>query len=271
MGIGSPRDTGDAGDAASLWRAKVMHRRAIAPLYRFTYTVFYLLIDIDRQAEAAQSSRLFSVGRFNLASFHAADFGARDGSALRPWAERMLEQYGITLDGGRIQLLCMPRILGHGFNPISLFYCQHADGGLRAIIAQVRNTFGEQHCYVLHAGGAVMDLSRSYTADKLFHVSPFLDVAGSYRFRFAAPINADKLRVLIDEFSDTGGTGDPVMTATLFGRQRPLTSLRLLALCARVPMVSLKVVLGIHWQALKLWLRGAGYRPKPPPPAQDHS
>lgn len=251
----------DADQAGWLYPARVMHRRRIAPLYRFVYRVFYLLVDIDRLDELQRRLRFFSLDRFNLLSLRARDYG--DGRGLRPWAEEQLHRHGIELDGGRIRLLTLPRVLGWAFNPISLWYCDHRDGQLRAVIAEVRNTFGERHSYLLASGGAPMPYEQVHDKDKCFHVSPFLDRAGCYRFELGEP--GERLRVAIHESRD----GAPVMDATLAGERRELSDAALLRQVLRMPWMAVKVVAGIHWEALKLWLRGAGYRSKPAPLPQD--
>lgn len=246
--------------AGQLYPSTVMHRRLIAPLYRFTYRIFYLLLDIDRIGELDRSLRFFSHNRFNLVSFHDRDFG--DGArSLRAWVEGQLAAEGIRLDGGRIRLLCLPRILGFAFNPIALWFCEHRDGSLRAILAEVRNTFGEKHGYLLASAGRPITYEGPHEKEKCFHVSPFLDLVGRYRFSFTAP--ADSLRVLIHETRE----GAPLMDATLHGRREPLSDARLLARVLAMPWMTLKVVAGIHWEALKLWLRGARFHKKPEPPA----
>jgi len=249
--------------AASLYPSRVMHRRRVAPFYRFVYRIFYLLIDVDRIAETAQELRLFSHNRFNLASFYDRDFGLRRPGGLRPWAESILDNAGIDLAGGRVRLLCLPRLLGFAFNPISLWYCEHRDGSLRAVIAEVRNTFGEKHSYLLAAGGGPMAYDRPLEAEKCFHVSPFFDLVGRYRFTLSEP--GERLRVAIHETR----AGVPILDATLAGERRALTDGALLALALAMPLMTLKVVAGIHWEALKIWLRGGKYHPKPLPPAQD--
>jgi len=245
---------------ACLYAAQVMHRRLVAPYYRFIYRVFYLLLDIDRIDEAAGCSRLFSHNRFNLLSFHDADHGDGRPGGLRAWAEQVLAAQGIALDGGRIRLLALPRLFGFAFNPISLWYCEHADGRLRAVIAEVRNTFGERHSYLLASDGAPLAYQQEHHKEKCFHVSPFLDVAGRYRFRLTEP--AARLRIAIHETRD----GRPLLDATLAGERRPLHSAGILRLAAAMPLMTLKVVAGIHWEALKIWLRGARFRKKPQPP-----
>jgi uncharacterized protein len=251
-------------DAGALYPTRVMHRRRVAPLHRFVYRVFHLLLDVDRIDELDRRLRLFSRNRFNLVSFHDRDHG--DGATpLRAWAERLLAAEGIRLDGGRIRLLCLPRLLGFGFNPIALWYCEHRDGRLRAVIAEVRNTFGEKHCYLLASGGRPMAYDRPYEKDKCFHVSPFFDLQGRYTFRFAEP--GARVAVRIHERRE----GLPILDATLAGRRRALTDAALLAQAAAMPWMTLKVVFGIHWEALKLWLRGAKFHRKPEPPAPEYT
>lgn len=249
--------------AGWLYPARVMHRRRIAPLYRFVYRVFYLLVDIDRLPELHRRQRLFSHNRHNLLSLRDRDYG--DGRGLRAWAEQLLRAQGVELAGGRIRLLTLPRVLGFAFNPISLWYCEHRDGALRAVIVEVRNTFGEKHSYVLASGGAPMPYEAVVDKDKCFHVSPFLDRVGNYRFALSEP--GEQLRMVIHETRD----GAPVMDATLAAQRRPLSDAALLGQVLKMPWMTAKVVAGIHWEACKLWLRGAGYRAKPAQLPQDVS
>lgn len=254
--------------AGSLYRAKVMHRRRVAPLYRFVYRIFYLLLDIDRIDQLDRSLRWFSRNRFNLLSFHDADYGRGERGGLRRWAQSVLADGGIDLAGGRIQLLTLPRVLGFAFNPISLWYCDHADGRRLAVIAEVRNTFGEKHSYLLPApasrdGGAAYPWVQH--KDKNFHVSPFFDLVGRYRFELNDP--ADELRVVIHETRE----GEPIFDATLAGRRLPMTDRQMVLQVLRMPWMTIKVVIGIHWQALKIWLRGASFHRKPAPPSTEIS
>ncbi|MDR3417653.1 MAG: DUF1365 domain-containing protein [Nevskia sp.] len=247
-------------DTACLYACRVMHRRRVAPLYRFVYRVFYLLLDIDRIGEAGRGVRFFSRNRFNLLAFHDRDHGDGGGD-LRGWAERVLAGGGIDLAGGRIRLLTLPRLLGHAFNPISLWYCEHRDGTLRAVIAEVNNTFGERHCYLLGADGAPMAYETRHEKDKCFHVSPFFGASGRYRFTFGEP--RERVRVAIHETRD----GLPLLDATVAGERLPLRDGAILKLAARMPLMTLKVVAGIHWEALKIWIRGGRFHRKPEPPA----
>lgn len=257
-----------AGTAAgALYDVRVMHRRRVAPFYRFVYKLFYLLVDIDRLAELHRTRKLFSHNAWNLLSLHESDYGDRSGTpgALRAWVEGLLAGRGIQLAGGRIRLLTLPRVLGFAFNPISLYYCEHADGHLRAIVVEVRNTFGERHCYVLAEQGAPMRWETPQDKDKMFHVSPFFQLEGRYRFHVSEP--GESVRVYIQETRNDV----PLFEATLAGERRPLTDAAMLAQVAAMPWVTLKVVFAIHWEALKIWLQGARYVPKPPPPAHEAS
>lgn len=270
-------ETGKTGDVAAgyarhcssspafLYSARVMHRRLVAPFYRFVYRVFYLLLDIDRIGEAARGLGLFSYNRFNLLAFHDRDHGQGARGGLRVWAEAQLREQGIHLEGGRIRLLCMPRLIGFVFNPISLWYCEHRDGSLRAVIAEVRNTFGEKHSYVLASGGAPLAYEAPQEKEKCFHVSPFFDLVGRYRFLLSEP--GERLRVVIHETRE----GVPILDASVAGEQRELTDRAIAWQVLQMPFMTLKVVAGIHWEALKIWLRGARFHPKPAPPTNEAS
>lgn len=244
-----------------LYRTEVMHRRLFPVRYRFVYPVFSLLLDLD--ALDGLPSRLLSVGRFNLLSFHPRDHGPRDGSPLKPWIERLLGARGIDLAGGRVQLLCFPRILGYGFNPLSLWYCHHADGTLRAVLAEVSNTFGEHHCYLLTEDGRTEDRPLRADAPKCFHVSPLIGMEARYRFSLAPP--GERLAVVIREYQD----GRLMLVATQTGRGEPLNDRALLRALARTPLMTFKVMWAIHWQALRIWLKGAPFHTKPEPPHQE--
>lgn len=246
--------------AAYLYASRVMHRRLIAPSYRFVYRVFYLLLDIDRIDEVARGARLFSHNRFNLLAFHDSDHGLGQPGKLRFWAEGVLANAGIALDGGRIRLLVLPRLLGFAFNPISLWYCEHRDGSLRAVITEVRNTFSEKHAYLLASDGQPMPYEAMHEKEKCFHVSPFFDLVGRYRFSLNEP--GKHLRVLINETRE----GVPILDASLVAERMDLTDAAIVKLVLAMPLMTLKVVAGIHWEALKIWARGGRFHRKPAPP-----
>ena len=252
-------------ETACLYAAQVGHRRLVAPFYAFKYQVFYLLLDIDHFAQSAASARFFSHNRFNLLSFHDRDHGAETQGGLRDWAEGLMQQSGIEPDGGRIRLLVMPRLLGYAFNPISLWYCEGRDGSLRAVIAEVRNTFKEKHSYLLASAGAPIAYETALEKEKCFHVSPFFDLNGRYRFELGEP--SQQLRVHIHETRD----GVPILDASLTGQRRPLRDRVIVWQVLKMPFMTLKVVAGIHWEALKIWLRGGKFHSKPEPPAHEVS
>jgi len=245
-----------------LYEGQVMHCRLRPVRHRFVYDVFSLLLDLDELGALQRRLRLFSHNRFNLFSFHDRDHGPRDGSPLRPWIEAQLAARGIDPGGGRIFIHVMPRLLGYVFNPLSLYWCYDASGALRAIVGEVKNTFGEQHAYVLpvppahEAGAPVRQRLR-----KTFYVSPFIPMAAEYRFNIRTP--EEMLSVLIRE-TDAGGD---LLLATQTGRRQPLADRTLIRAFLLFPLVTLKVIGAIHWQALKLWLKGV--RPQRRPPASE--
>ncbi len=253
----------DLNQDGALYATRVMHRRRVPPFYRFVYRVFYVLVDIDRLERLAQRLRFFSYNGFNLLSLRDRDHG--DGQGLRQWAEALLNERGIDACGGRILLLAFPRVLGFAFNPISLWYCHHRDGRLQAVIAEVNNTFGEKHSYVLASESGALSYEEVIEKDKVFHVSPFFDRQGRYRFQLSAP--AERVRVAIHESVDD----QPILDATLAGERRALTDGAILGQVLRMPWMTVKVVAGIHWEALKIWLRGGRFHSKPEPLRPDVS
>jgi len=245
-------------DAAALYVGEVMHARLKPVGHRFNYRVMSLLIDLDRLEEADRTSVLFGVNRPALYSFHEKDHGERDGSSLRAYVARAATAHGIELAGGRVRLLCYPRLLGYAFNPLSVYFCERADGTLALVIYEVRNTFGELHSYVLPVRpGEITPAGLRQEQDKLFYVSPFVAMAMRYHFRISPPADAVKLRIL-----ETDREG-PLLAASFSGRRCDLTSRALLAAFAALPLMTFKVIAAIHWEALRLWLKGARLVPRP--------
>lgn len=211
-------------------------------------------VDVDRLDEAGRSARLFSIDGANVLSLHrkSAALGSSDGN-LRGWAEAQLRSAGMKQPIQSLQLLTFPKVLGSGFAPISLWIAHGGDDRLVGVIYEVHNTFGEAHAYVFPAGG---DLA-PHNAEKAFHVSPFMDVAGRYRFRLSLVKGA--LSLVVENIID----GACAHSARLALRARPLTDAAIGKLLVRMPFSGFGVIVAIHWQALKLWLKGAKYRSKP--------
>lgn len=233
-----------------------MHAR-LKPLgHRFQYRVYALLVDLDHIPQAAESP-VFSHNRFNLLSFFDRDHGPRDGTSLRAHVDRLLLDAGAPL-AHAVQLLCYPRILGWVFNPLSVYYCRDQSGELTAIIYEVRNTFGENHTYVAPIqDGELRDGLVRQERNKLFYVSPFIKMDMRYRFRLNRP--DDKLTLRILECDADG----PLLSATFSGERFPLTTKYLLRAFVQVPLQTLKIVGAIHWEALKLWVKGAKFHRRP--------
>lgn len=248
--------------SASAHDGRTTHVRFTPFERRFSYRLAQVLVDIDRLPETARRLSLFSYNRFNLFSFFDRDHGARANAPLRPWASAMFDRAGVNLEGGRIDLLCFPRVLGFVFNPISIFFGYDPGGRLRGVIYEVNNTFGETHAYVAAVGPGER---HEHETTKLLYVSPLFDVRGDYRFRLHVP--AETFHLTIENIVE----GRREHLATLVTRRRPLTDGWLLGVLFLLPLSTLQVVAGIHWQALKIWLRGAKYRSKPAPPAEPAS
>lgn len=245
-------------DAASLYFGEVMHARLKPMGHRFSYRVMSLLIDLDRLDEADRQSPLFGVNRAALYSFNEADHGNRDGSSLRAYAQACADAHGLDLAGGKVLLLCYPRLLGFTFNPLSVYFCHRADGELALIIYEVRNTFGDIHSYALPVKpGQASAAGIRQQQDKQFYVSPFVEMAMRYHFRVVPPGDTVRLRIL-----ETDREG-PLLSATFNGRRRALATSALLRSFFALPLVTVKIVAAIHWEALRLWLKGVRLVPRP--------
>ncbi|XAH21466.1 DUF1365 family protein [Xylophilus sp. GW821-FHT01B05] len=254
--------------ASALYVGRVLHQRLRPAKHRLSYRVFSLLLDIDELPALARRLRLFSLNRFNLFSLHERDYGAGDateGPGLRPYVERQLVAAGLRA-GGAIRLLSMPRILGYAFNPLSVYYCDHPGGGLQAILYEVNNTFGQRHSYLIAVGADGRDgQDIAQRCDKQFHVSPFLGLDLHYDFRMQAPDVARLGLAIGIAVADDAG---PVLTARFDARRCPLGDAALAAVFFSHPLLTLKVVLAIHWEALRLWIKGVRLHACPAAPAQ---
>jgi hypothetical protein len=253
--------SGSALGAAVLFcDADVFHARLRPNGLRFRYAVTSLLIDLDRARTAAPSIPFFSIGRFNLFGFDARDHGQRDLAALRAHVDQTHAASGLARPD-RVVLSCFPRLMGFVFDPLSVYVGYDALGRPMSAIYEVRNTFGERHSYVVGLSRAFDDAPASHECDKVFYVSPFMDMALRYRFWLTPPSSEGYAVKIIER--DSAGV---VLTALMSARPFAATARALLARLARTPLLGFKVLAAIHWQALRLWLRGHALRPRPPAP-----
>jgi DUF1365 family protein len=240
---------------ALLATGTVRHRRLRPAANAFAYRTYFLLLPM-RTLAAAPSAALRR-NRFGLVSFHDRDHGDGGDDALA-WLDALLAREGVANANGEVWLQTYPRVLGYVFKPVSFWYCHRADGTLAAVVAEVNNTFGERHCYLLAGPG--LAFGRELTAAKVFHVSPFCDVMGRYRFRFMR--TAERIVARIDH-DDAGG---PLLQTSVGGSLQTLTAARVRAAFFGMPLMTLGVIARIHWQALRVWLKRVPYVKKPAPP-----
>jgi DUF1365 family protein len=232
---------------ASLYVGKVMHRRLRPRMHRFSYRSFWLLVDLDQLAAVSEQMMLFSCDRPNLFSLYTRDHGDGTSTPLRTQIDRQLRHAGVKLAGGQVELLCMPRTAGFSFNPLSIYFCRHANGRLAAIVYEVHNTFGERHSYVMPVDASQRTIRQSF--GKQFYVSPFLDMD----LRYDARVTIPKERVEIG--ITASGSAGAVLHASLSATRTPFTDAALVRLFSKVPFVTLKVIAAIHWEALRLWVK----------------
>lgn len=244
---------------------QTFHGRKGAVENAFRYTVDYVLLDAEAPVSAAP--RLFSRNRSGLFALHDSDHGgAPKAGRGAMWVRDVLRDTGIDSFGiGRVELLAQARVLGHVFNPVSFWLIHDTAGALRVVIPEVTNTYGDRHSYLCHHPDLrPIEAEDRIAAKKIFHVSPFQPVEGDYVFRF--DIRDDRIGIWIDYTVGNGG-----LLATLTGARRPLTNAAMLRALLRRPFGSRRVLGLIHWQAFKLWCKGAGFRIRPEPPSEETS
>lgn len=244
---------------AQLGTGRVRHKRLKPAVHAFEYPTYFLMLPLRtlRHTPCAALPR----NRFGLLSFHDRDHGDGRADALA-WLDDLLRSEGVHDAAGEVWLHTYPRVLGYAFKPVSFWHCQRADGSLAAIVAEVNNTFGERHCYLLSGASSESPLAygRELRARKVFHVSPFCDVQGHYRFRFMHTGQRTVARV--DHDDDTG----PLLQTSVSGQLQPLTARAARAAFFGMPMMTFGVIARIHWQALQLWLKRVPFFSKPEPP-----
>ncbi len=240
-----------------LYRGRVGHARLGSLRHVFSYDGFFLCFPLSRRDDLP--SRLFSLNRWNVFSYFDADHG--DGQNPLSWIRAVLAQHELGHIDGEVYLHTMPRILGHVFNPVSFWFCHDTNQQLKAVLCEVNNTFKERHCYLLsNADGSPIDEHSTLVSQKVFHVSPFFPVDGEYRFRFE--LSPHQRRVSIDYWRQNTLS----LKTYVSGQPTELTDRHLLSTLCALGWATLVVVWRIHWQALKLWRKGAQFHHKPTPP-----
>ena len=233
-----------------IYNGEVNHTRFKPVKHFLNYKTFSLLIDLDEIEQLDKSISIFSHNKFNIFSFYNKDHGDRDGSCLKKWVISNLKKYKIEGNISKIKILCYPRIFGYVFNPLSIFYC-YENEKLKSIFYEVKNTFNEQHTYIfkIKDGEEIKQKCK-----KKFYVSPFMDMETFYNFKLINP--NQRLSVMIKQ-TDAEGT---VLTATQTGDKKEFNFKQLLINFFRYPLMTLKIISSIHFEALLLWKKGAIYR-----------
>lgn len=241
--------------AAYLIRGKVMHKRWRPVINQFVYPVFYVRVNLARLTDA--KNFWFGVNTRRPMSIKTRDYGPRDGSDLDSWMRGQLAQAGLP-DNGEIWLQTFPRFFGFVFNPVSFWYCHDSTGALRAVMAEVNNTFGETHHYLLaDPAGQPITAKSELTCDKAMHVSPFCEVSGSYRFRFSERRTSTMVGI---DYDDRHGL---LINTVIGGKREVLTGVCTLQALLSQPFMTFGIVVKIHWQAVKLWCKRVPFFSKP--------
>lgn len=236
--------------SSCLYAGSVMHHRFKPRRHRFTYSVVSALLDLSETEALNARLRLFSLNRFNLFSWYNRDHGDGTETPLIEQVRKKLEEHQLSEFGDKIKLLCYPRMFGYVFNPLSVYYCYDAQGRLGAVLYEVSNTFKERHTYLIKADPTQPDRLLRQRSDKVFYVSPFMPMSANYQFRLKPP--QERVAVCIRQTQDN----ESLLHATFTGEKRELSDRSLLSTLVRYPMMTLKVIGGIHWEALRLWKKG---------------
>lgn len=241
---------------SAVFSGYVVHQRLRPRPHRLRYRIFMLLLDLDDLPATARRLRLFDDARPALFRFRARDHGDGGTDRLKEWVERRLREAGLPVDGGRVRMLSMPRVLGHAFNPLSVYFCHRRDGSLLAMLYQVNNTFGHRHTYVVPVTGTERGWIRQ-AAEKCFYVSPFLDMDMHYAFHIRE--GAAGLDLVVNGHDSEG----LMLAASFKGKRQPLSDWTLFRQFAAMPLQGAKVVGGIYVEALQLWWKGVRFHRRP--------
>ena len=232
---------------SSLYNGTVIHKRFKPKVHFFKYRVFSLLLDLSELNHLDKNINFFSYNSFNLISFFDKDHGERDGSSLFEWVKKNLVENNINSNDIKIKLLCYPRIFGYVFNPLSVFFVYDHQENLISILYEVKNTFGEQHTYIFKVDNNNL---LQHSCSKKFHVSPFIEMDCNYFFRVLKP--AEKISVIIDQYQ----LDEKILFASQDGRRVDFNTKELLKSYIKHPLMTLKIISAIHFEAFKLWAKG---------------
>lgn len=241
---------------AALYHGKVVHKRLTPLRHQLSYRVFSMLLPLKNIDEVCERTAFLSHNRFNLVSFRDRDHGPRDGSSVADFVTKTMQTGGVDTDACDLLVLCYPRILGYCFNPLTTYYAVTKAGDITAMLYEVSNTFGE-HTHYLVTGGTTRNGTLEQGCSKAFHVSPFNETDGEYGFRVTTPGETICVGVSLRREDKA------VLNAYFSGSRTRLTSAALLSAVARQPLMTWKVIAGIHFEALRLWMKGLKLRRKP--------
>ena len=244
-----------------VYKGVVLHHRFRPKKHRFIYRVFSFCLDLDDLSPLDKKLRFFSVNRFNLFSFHEKDHGRGD-TKLKDHITDILDQHNYSSASSKITLLCYPRILGYVFNPLSVYFCYNKTGELQVILYEVSNTFGKRHIYLLPVEKNRSETVRHYSKKELY-VSPFMPMETSYSFRLHPP--EEKVSICIQQTSGSKESSEKrqkILNALFTGRKENLSDTILLRLFVSHPLMTIKVITAIHWEAVRLWIKGLSLQPR---------
>jgi len=237
--------------SSCIYKGHVVHKRFKPKKHFFKYKVFSLLIDLSEIKQLEKELTLFSYNKFNILSFYDADHGLRDGSSVIDWVKQNMTKNNISIEGISIKLLCYPRIWGYVFNPLSVFFIYDKNSNLISILYEVKNTFGEQHTYIFKLQQT--DQVVEHTCKKKFHVSPFIEMDSTYFFKITKP--GEKILIYIDQYDNE----DKLLVALQEGFKVNLTNKNLVKNYIFHPLMSFKIILAIHFEAFRLWIKGVKF------------
>ena len=240
--------------SSCIYSGYVTHERFKPKKHFFSYKTFSLLIDLNEISNLEKKIKFFSYNKFNILSFYNIDHGERDGTSLIQWVKRVLRKSKININLGKIKILCYPRFFGYVFNPLSIFFVYNSNSSLIAILYEVKNTFGEQHTYVFKSNLENKNIKNNCI--KKFYVSPFIDLESTYNFKITNP--GESLSVLINQMDKDG----KLLFASQDGIRSELNTKNLIFSYLKHPLMTFKVISAIHFEALRLWLKGIKLVPK---------